>query len=331
MTLDKKELSKRMAQYLCGGLLLMVTVVQLRAQVRGIEYASPAGNDANDGLTWGTAKATWQAAINSANSSVGTGVVYVAPGTYTTNTQVIVNPNVTVYARGAQLLAGSSFPASTALVNIGGDATNDNSKLVGATLNCNDVPGCTGFTMANTNEQSGFADITINKAPGGCGSITTTNSQNWDMGSLYCVEDSSLSSSAIGVLIESLTPSMLTGTGNHGHWTIAGLNGHPFVAGIELYNVGGIALQNIHCEVTIDCIKLTGSPGTGSNQVFVANVVGDPATTNVIHEDGTTGNGNSCFFAITKNGATNAVKDDVHGVTISSAISGYCDTPIRTP
>lgn len=286
-----------------------------------VQYVSSQGNDQNSGLSWGSAKAGWAAAIDAANG----GIVYIAPGKYVTNSQITVKPNVTVYAYGAQLIAGASFPTDTPLVNIGGEAQNDSSKLIGATLDCSDVPGCSGFIMLAANEQTGFEDITINRASGGCGSIVTTSSQNYDMGSLYCVADAHLSPSAVGVLIQSTSTASLPGTGNWGHWTIAGIDGHRFGAGIELYNIGGLLLQNVHCEDTVDCVLLTGSSGTGTNNIMVANTVGNSTVTNVIHIDSTPGNGNSVFLGITKNGATNTIKDDTNGVVVNSAMSSYSE------
>ncbi len=58
-------------------------------------YVSPTGNDANDGLTWGTAKATIQPAINDASSG---DEVWVAAGTYSTQgTSITAKTGVSMY------------------------------------------------------------------------------------------------------------------------------------------------------------------------------------------------------------------------------------------
>ena len=56
-----------------------VLAVGAAAVQAGTIYVSPSGNDANDGLTWPTAKATVQAGLNAAASG---DQVWVAAGTY---------------------------------------------------------------------------------------------------------------------------------------------------------------------------------------------------------------------------------------------------------
>jgi hypothetical protein len=58
-----------------------------------IQYVTTTGNDANDGLSWGTAKATIQAAVNALPTTPDgstSGVVYVAPGIYTFSTGIVL-------------------------------------------------------------------------------------------------------------------------------------------------------------------------------------------------------------------------------------------------
>jgi hypothetical protein len=63
------------------------------ATSNAIQYVTTTGNDANDGLSWGTAKATIQAAVNAlplTPDGSTSGVVYVAPGTYTFSTGIVL-------------------------------------------------------------------------------------------------------------------------------------------------------------------------------------------------------------------------------------------------
>lgn len=90
---------------------------------------------------------------------------------------------------------------------------------------------------------------------------------------------------------------------------------------MEFYDVGGFLLQNLHCEAARDCVLLTGTLGTGSGNIVVANIVGNSTVINVIHLNSTKGNGNSVFLGITKNGATNTIEDDTSGVVISGPVS----------
>jgi hypothetical protein len=58
-----------------------------------IEYVTTTGNDANDGLSWGSAKATIQAAVNAlplTPDGSTSGIVYVAAGTYTFSTGIVL-------------------------------------------------------------------------------------------------------------------------------------------------------------------------------------------------------------------------------------------------
>jgi hypothetical protein len=58
-----------------------------------IQYVTTNGNDANDGLSWGTAKATIQAAVNALPTTPDgstSGIVYVAPGIYTFSTGIVL-------------------------------------------------------------------------------------------------------------------------------------------------------------------------------------------------------------------------------------------------
>lgn len=56
-------------------------------------YVSTAGNDSNNGTSWGYAKLTLQAAINAANPG---GIVHVGAGTYNLTSSLAMQPNVTV-------------------------------------------------------------------------------------------------------------------------------------------------------------------------------------------------------------------------------------------
>ena len=56
-------------------------------------YVKPGGNDANDGLSWDTAKQTIQAAVDAAGSN---GLALVTNGTYVLTGQVTVSNAITV-------------------------------------------------------------------------------------------------------------------------------------------------------------------------------------------------------------------------------------------
>jgi hypothetical protein len=58
-----------------------------------IQYVTTTGSDANDGLSWGSAKATIQAAVNAlplTPDGSTSGIVYVAAGTYTFSTGIVL-------------------------------------------------------------------------------------------------------------------------------------------------------------------------------------------------------------------------------------------------
>lgn len=293
-------------------------------------YVAQSGNDSNTCRSQGDACASWQAAINLAAaaqpSHSGTGTVVILPGLYLTNSAVTQTANVNVFAYGAELRAGASFPINTTLYTIGSVASTQTTMLFGATLNCNSVAGCLALSGPNLNEQAGFADVTINHAMAGCLSVGTT-SQNWTMGSLDCLMDTTAPSTSIPIVIKG-TGTLLPGSGNYGHWTVGGTNTATLPEDIELFNVGGMSLSDIHMEAkATDGILLTGSAGIGTGLVTIKNVTGNSVLTNVVHEDSTSGNGNNVFLGILKNGATLALKDDVTGASLSSGFSAYTENP----
>ena len=57
-------------------------------------YVSPDGDDAHDGLSWATAKATIQAGVDAQNTTDG--VIYVSSGTYALTNEIVVAKQVTI-------------------------------------------------------------------------------------------------------------------------------------------------------------------------------------------------------------------------------------------
>lgn len=59
----------------------------------GIQYVSPKGSDSNNGLSWGTAKATLEGAVAAINATRDGGRIYVAPGNFSwSNTVTLSKP-----------------------------------------------------------------------------------------------------------------------------------------------------------------------------------------------------------------------------------------------
>ena len=84
--------ARRSVNLLCLlGLLLLFSGARAGAY---IYYVSPNGNDANNGKTWATAKATVQGAMNLATSS---DQIWVEEGTYVQSSPITITSGVELY------------------------------------------------------------------------------------------------------------------------------------------------------------------------------------------------------------------------------------------
>lgn len=305
--------------------------LNVTGKVTGVVAMKPAASDASifvavsgsdttgDGLSRGTAYASWSKAMTQCGT-FSTSHVTILPGIYTTNAQVTIPNNCTVDAYGAQLKAGASFPTSTPLVVEGTSSAVDGALLEGATLNCNGVAHCIGLYSEHVNEQSGWRDLVVNNAPGGCVKfIQQTNgavAANFNMGSLYCIEGAAPDATADGVFIGGATGiTMFSAAGDSPHWTIEGLVGANYASGIHLVNVGGASLRDVHCEEVNDCVLVDGS-----NQIVLEDINGGANGTNVVHINSSANNSNVLLFGITRNGAATALTDDKDSLTVTPAI-----------
>ncbi len=155
-------------------------------------YVSPQGSDANDGLSWATAKRTVQAGINAAVPSSGGAQVWVKAGLY--NERIILRANVHVYGGFAgnetsrsqrNLFANESVLDGQS----GGAVVTVNAGTVNATLD--------GFTLTNGNRPVGGAGVLIN---GDCSVVVISNNLIINNRSL------DVSGSGAGILVQGTNP-----------------------------------------------------------------------------------------------------------------------------
>ncbi|BCW94824.1 MAG: hypothetical protein KatS3mg018_0306 [Fimbriimonadales bacterium] len=158
-----------------------------------IIYVSPEGNDANNGLSWATAKRTVQAGINAAApSSAGGAQVWVKASAY--NERITLRSNVHVYGGFAGNETSRSqrnlFANESSLDGQwGGTVATVNAGTVNATLD--------GFTLHRGNRPAGGAGVLIS---GDCSVVVISNNLIINNRSL------DVSGSGAGILVQGANP-----------------------------------------------------------------------------------------------------------------------------
>jgi Pectate lyase superfamily protein len=141
-----------------------------------IQYVSAHGNDSNDGLSLGTAKATIAAAIAALPSCVGygnstqphCGTIHVGAGTFIQSATLIVGGDDVLIGAGTEatiIQASATFPTSTPVVDWGNPAdtayNDDGVRIENLTVDANNIAGSTGIYDKTTAETSELDNVKV--------------------------------------------------------------------------------------------------------------------------------------------------------------------------
>lgn len=274
---------------------------------------------AGDGVTDDTAAI--QAALDAAEDDGG--VVCLPVGVYVVTAPLVIAHEVSLRGAGrsvSTIKAGAGFSGAS-VVTMGNGSVAFGTRLVGLTIDCNNGAAAKGVTSAWLNEKSGLDEVTIIDFTTYGVDLSTGACQNFSLRGLELYGKSTanivgirLNGTGIGGIIEDVTvipsgavgvaaPSssvgiLLDGGGNG--TSLRDIHIEGAVTGIELDAVTAAVVQNV-----------TGSGGTGivTDLVKVTNVAADSVV----------------LMGLYPNGATNALTDLLHSVTLDTYQVGfYC-------
>jgi len=109
----------------------------------GIQYVSAKGTDSNDGLSWGTAKATLAEAVAVTNASDGGGRIYVGAGRYTWSSTITLTKPVRLQCAPGRATHFAYTGASGAAIKLAWGSQKDGAGIYGCYLT---GPGATTNT-----------------------------------------------------------------------------------------------------------------------------------------------------------------------------------------
>ena len=267
------------AANLSGSVSATVTV-QIVSMAGATRYVSTNGNDAADGMSWATAKATIQAGIDVANPG---GLVLVSNGVYATGGAFaagVTNRIVITKALTVQSMNGPKVTMIEGQGPMGESAVRcayvaDGAKLVGFTLT-------KGFTRTSYDNASSGGGIYCDSAAGivsNC--ILTGNSANYGGGSFYgtlynCVLVGNSAASGAGAWYSTLYNCTLTG--NSASYSVGGARYSTLYNCIVYYNTAQSHSPNwLDCTLNFSCT--TPRPGG------MGNISDDPHFVNTAARD----------------------------------------------
>jgi hypothetical protein len=211
-------------------------------------HVSTAGNDANDGLSWATAKLTLQAGLNAAATA---GIVHVGAGTYTLTSALVMKPGVRLLCNdGAIITQGNSQNLTTMIDFFLADGGSIERCIVdGNRANNTDAEACCTVMV----HMSSAADVSIknNTLRNGTGYLIASN------GLRPRIEDNSLSNFyQTGVFLSPASPNQetfgviennrITSVGSHAMFIAGDYNivSHNIVVGAMIGAPGSILTVN---------------------------------------------------------------------------------------
>lgn len=292
-----------------------------------VQYVSANGNDSNDGFSWGSAKATIQAALTVLQTPNG-GEIFLGAGTFTTNSEIVIPNRVSLIGnaranatggQGTLIKAGATFPSSTPVITLGNGTPIFGARVENLTVSCNDITGSIGISNVSGQEQSGVDHVLVDNCLADDFLWSGSGAQNSFIHDAEALADSSVGAAWLGVIV----------SGTSGFRGIDGLTVNGSGAGTEPTDCMSIAdaalYQNIHVENCVTGILLSGSGET------LSNILGGPTVTNVIELS----SGTQEFFgtSLVLGSATNLVKNDANSAfnSSASAISVYAVGNGATP
>ena len=254
-----------------------------------------------------------QAAMDALAASNG-GQLLLRPGSYSLRSQLKIPNKVTIKGQGrsATTLAADPtfFPINTPVVRLGDGIVGlaFASRVENLTIECSNITGSTGIYSNEIQEMSGpsFCIIAGFKLygihyEGNCADYEINN----------CEVYPASTGATYGIFLDNSLGSNLV------RQSTIGVNGHVN-AGIMVQN-GSATVMSIHVEDCTDGVLYAGSDGA------VIGVTGPTASTNItnlVRMDSSSRY--VAVMGVTKNGATNAVRDDFFGKTITDSMVQLC-------
>lgn len=280
------------------------------------------GNDANDGLSAGSAKATIAAAI----SSITSGTVYLASGVYQVTSELIIPPGVRLVGQNSgnnqTTINASGLSSGVSVVSLG-SATYDGGQggyISDVAINCENESGVVGLSNNFLQEQSGARHITINDCPGGALQVGTTGSSlggaqnSGPYEDININETSACTNCSTGTVPVSVSAASVRGI--TGLTINASSATHPTVAA----NISSSTrISDAHCEGAVSCYSLptagvlvNSNCGASTSSGAVTNCVLLPTGSFTVLLGGIYNIGN----------VTNILSDIPDGITIPAASLG---------
>jgi hypothetical protein len=268
-----------------------------------VEYAAaPSGGDDTLAL---------QATMN---AFVGGGSLILRKGTYLLRSQLKVPNKVTIRGQGRSATTLSAdpahFPANTPVVRLGNGAVGlaFASRLEHLTVDCSNIAGSTGIYSNEIQEMSGISFCVVAgfalhgvHCEGNCANYEIDNCE------IYPTSTGATN----GLFLDTSFGANVV------RRTTVGVSGH-LAAGVYVKD-GCVTVLSLHVEDCTDGVLYDGADGA------VIGVSGPTASNNVTNLVRMCANSRHLSVtAITRNGATNAIKDDFFGKTIKEKFVQSC-------
>jgi parallel beta-helix repeat protein len=275
-------------------------IIPVKVQAATV-YVSTAGNDANDGLSWATAKLTVQAGLNTAQAG---DQVWVAAGTYVEN--ITLNVQVELYggfAGGETDLAQRNWLTNTTVLN--GDQSG---SVVITPSGATQTTRIDGFTIRNGNgtlsgsyRYGGGIYCFDSSSPTITNNTITSNSGSRYGGGIYCGSYSS----------PTIANNTVTGNSvNFGGGIYCGSDSFPTIANNTIMGNSALTGGGIHCSFSSPTIANNTITGNSASR-FGGGIYSNSSSSPTIANNTITGNNAELGGGIYCGGSTTTIDNTI--------------------
>jgi hypothetical protein len=224
---------------------------------------------------------------------------------------------------GVQFKAAPNFPTSSAMFNLGGANIAFGTRLEDMQLDCSDIAGTTGVYSNRINEQAGLQRVLVKNFQAYGVQIQNSGAnqaQNFVLTDLELYASASAPGTVVGLGIT------LNGAACYGADRITfAVSGSGQISGataVMLDGVGGL-FSRLHVEGATTGVLVGSLQATAG--LAVSGVTGRTTAgmTDLVKLSNNFGSQNVALFALQKNGATNAVTDQLTGNTSTASQVGF--------
>jgi len=254
-------------------------------------------------------------AINAASTAGSSGsigvpsLVYFPTGNCNVKSQIVEKQSVVFKGEdnGSSIVADSTFPVSTPLIQVGNVALNNLTRVEHLVADCNNVTGSIGLSTTTAQEMSGMDYVTVRRCMN-FGVDVENNAQNTMWTNSQVVNSASAPGTAEGFRINTNASVKTT------LFNISVVPGGGAGQTACIHDVLGVLLAySIHCENNTDGVRFdSGAFGAVHGYTGASNV------TNAVKLNA--GVGGIFLSEIEKNGGTNAVNDTDCGTTLTDNV-----------